>query len=256
MHRRSPARLVAIAAALFTTLAALPAIAAPAVDTSFIRGYDEEIRSLVFGVAALDDTENACAGLAAEDTELDISETGETATVGTALEDDAAEPDASVESIGDDDEGDMCELQMVDASGPNGQVNHGTIVSSFVHALQAFDLPFNGKGCLIRHIAQSDWGQGDQQVKVGDADQTESIEDDSGAETTVTTSVVLLAIDDVDCVHGKADRSDEDAPGKSGEAKDRKHDREKGKPDHAGRPDDAGKPSDTGSQGKGHGKKH
>ncbi len=61
----------------------------------------------------------------------------------------------------------------VDVTGPNGQVNHGQVVSNFVHALKtAFDkselgVPF---GQLIKQMAGSDLGKGDQHIRVGDVD--------------------------------------------------------------------------------------
>ncbi|MDX1450625.1 MAG: hypothetical protein R3246_16375, partial [Acidimicrobiia bacterium] len=72
---RQRIRLVAAIAAALTGLAGLPAIAGPAPDTSFIRGYDDEVRALVFGVEALDVTEALCSDLAG-DVELEVSEDG------------------------------------------------------------------------------------------------------------------------------------------------------------------------------------
>ncbi len=228
---RKPSRLLTLAVGLLVATTALPALAAPT-DTSFIRGYDDEIRVLVIGIEALEDAERACADLeeSEESTEVTHSDDGETATINS--------PDDEVEVA------DLCELDVVDATGPNGQVNHGTIVSAFVKALKGMELPFKGKGCLVRHIAQTDWGKGDQQVKTGDVE--ESTDPETSTEE-ATVSSVMLEIDEVDCVHGKADR--DEAPGKSGEAKGRqnKADRDKedrgNRPEHAGqgRPDHAGK---------------
>ena len=254
---RQRIRLVAAIAASLTGLAGLPAIAGPAPDTSFIRGYDEEVRALVFGVEALDDTEALCSELGAggDAIDLEVSEDGLTATV--AGEAGVPDDDQEVMPIVGADE---CTLNVVDATGPNGQVNHGTIVSSFVKALKELDLTGQGKGCLVRHIAQSDWGKGDQQVRTGDVEDTESAENTETPETGEPNPLsVMFEIDPVDCVHGKADRSEDDGPGNSAQAKEKKA--QKGKPDHAGngKPDHAGKSSDSekgrpespGSQGNG-----
>lgn len=57
---------------------------------------------------------------------------------------------------------------VVSIAGPNGQVNHGSIVSAMAHQFGP------GKGKLMRHIAQSDLGKGDQKVKGnGDVDKGE-----------------------------------------------------------------------------------
>ncbi len=53
--------------------------------------------------------------------------------------------------------------------GPNGQVNHGSIVSNTVKALKAsgYEGPL---GQALKDVAKSDWGKGDQKVKAKDAD--------------------------------------------------------------------------------------
>jgi hypothetical protein len=56
-------------------------------------------------------------------------------------------------------------------AGPNGQVNHGTIMSAFVHGLK--DLmelgEFEGpRGQFISQVARGDHGKGDDQVKPSD----------------------------------------------------------------------------------------
>ncbi len=53
----------------------------------------------------------------------------------------------------------------LNVEGPNGQVNHGTFVSAFVHALKASfegDMPF---GRYVRQFGKSDLGKGDDHVK-------------------------------------------------------------------------------------------
>jgi len=60
---------------------------------------------------------------------------------------------------------------VLDVAGPNGQVNHGTIVSVFVHGLK--DLMEFGeyegpRGQFVRQVAHGDQGKGDDQVKPSD----------------------------------------------------------------------------------------
>ncbi len=74
---------------------------------------------------------------------------------------------------------------IVDVRGPNGQVNHGQVVSSFVHALKALDrsmidVPF---GQLVRQIAGSDLGKSDKHADTVDDDAEDSVDvdgDDDG----------------------------------------------------------------------------
>lgn len=51
----------------------------------------------------------------------------------------------------------------IDATGPNGQINHGSAVSSFVHALKNSD--YGGKiGELVRQVAKSEFGKGEKEA--------------------------------------------------------------------------------------------
>ena len=57
---------------------------------------------------------------------------------------------------------------VLDVAGPNGQVNHGTIMSAFVHSLK--DLMEIGeyegpRGQFISQVARGDHGKGDHKVK-------------------------------------------------------------------------------------------
>lgn len=104
-------------------------------------------------------------------------------------------------------------------AGPNGQVNHGMFMKLFNSMYEG-----KGRGCIIRHLAQSDLGKGDQQVKVpevGDEVLTAPEEGTMDLESVVT----------------KCTKSaDEESDATSGNGK--------GKPDHAGqgKPPWAGKP--------------
>jgi hypothetical protein len=75
--------------------------------------------------------------------------------------------DPGVPGIAYDDEGNPCTLEAIVVAGPNGQVNHGQVVSAFSRALD-----IAGKGCVMRWIAQSGFGKGDQQVNTPDVDPT------------------------------------------------------------------------------------
>lgn len=75
--------------------------------------------------------------------------------------------------------------QVVDVAGPNGQVNHGQVVSNFVHALKAldrsaFDVPF---GQLVRQIASSDFGKKAADDDADDADEDAADDDDASTES-------------------------------------------------------------------------
>ena len=72
----------------------------------------------------------------------------------------------------------------VDVTGPNGQINHGTIMSAFVHSLKL--IGFEGpRGHAVRELAQSDLGKGDQQVKTGDdTDASEDADDEDADDDT------------------------------------------------------------------------
>jgi hypothetical protein len=123
-----------------------------------------------------------------------------------------------------------CGLSGGSVAGPNGQVNHGMV-------MKLFNSVFDGKarGCVVRHLAQSDLGKGDQQVKVEDVDP------ESDPLVTGDTGVIEFETAITDCLHER-DGSDEgpesraakpDKPAKEGH----------GKPDWAGKgkPEWAGK---------------
>ncbi|MCI0543536.1 MAG: hypothetical protein L0Z49_03700 [Actinobacteria bacterium] len=97
-------------------------------------------------------------------------------------------------------------------AGPQGQVNHGT----FMRLFNALYDGGPGRGCLARHIAQSDLGKGDQQVLVSDVDpDAEPLTD--GDTGTLDISSALTACERPN------DDEDGDGPGR-------------GRPDWAGQP--------------------
>ena len=76
-------------------------------------------------------------------------------------DDDASSDDAAVDA--EEEPLTISECNIIDATGPNGQINHGSVVSSFVHALKASD--YDGKiGHLVRQIAKSDFGKGEKEA--------------------------------------------------------------------------------------------
>lgn len=126
-----------------------------------------------------------------------------------------------------------CNLNTTDVQGPQGQVNHGTVVSSFVQDLKEHlaEAEYEGGiGCYVRVIAQSDYGKGDQQVKVSDIDP-----DAEPAET--TEGEAELTVSETTC-NGNGN---EDASAS-------------GRPDHAGPPEDAGPPPHAKNKSESNGK--
>ncbi len=63
------------------------------------------------------------------------------------------------------DDANPCTLEAIVVAGPNGQVNHGQVVSAFSQALD-----IAGKGCVMRWIAKSGFGKADQQVQTHEVD--------------------------------------------------------------------------------------
>jgi len=123
---------------------------------------------------------------------------------------------------------DGCAVTATDVQGPNGQVNHGTVVSSFVKALReaAYE---GGVGCYVQTIARTDYGKGDQQVRVPDANTASEEVNDPEVEFTIT---------EVDCGGTEPEtEATSESPADSGEpAAPRAAGKGKGKPDWAGTP--------------------
>ncbi len=168
-------RYIALLAGLSLALMSSPALAYPSVDTLLVSGYDVEEGVVLYGVSSIDqDGEEATldclldgdhvyiADLESEEAESEVTELSEY--------DSAAEgpgDEATFDSEDDDnedgpvtysdlpDESD-CRLTAVTIEHPgDGEINHGTIVSTFARLLQG------GNGCLIRLFAQSDYGKAD-----------------------------------------------------------------------------------------------
>jgi hypothetical protein len=221
----------------------LPAAAMPSIDTALVHGYDDDALALIFGVSEVlpEGSETAspdCALSSSEDGPYTytVDEDGNvdslTTEDGTPVE--FTSEGATGEGIAYGEEGvEECGLTSVPVEGPNGQVNHGQVVRAFVQAIKAMGI--RGGGCVVRVIAQSGYGKGDQQVRAsdGDTDEEETIVDDPQAvldeDLTVELETALAAChgrfsedpdgdDDTIDDDGDDDTIDDDAPGRSGEA--------------------------------------
>jgi len=116
-----------------------------------------------------------------------------------------------------------CGVSGGDVTGPAGQVNHGMFMKLFNSLYEG-----TGRGCLIRHLAQSDLGKGDQQVVPGeDPDFDPIVSGESGE--------IAFASVEADCEHGKKTENEDDTDAQGA-----------GRPDHAGKPEDTGKPEGSG----------
>jgi len=141
-----------------------------------------------------------------------ISSVDEPCTLPTG---DGSEPDPETDPAADPE----CELTGGEVAGPNGQVNHGMF-------MKLFNSLYDGKrGCVIRYLAQSDLGKGDQQIKVGD-------EIDVETEETEDTAPIDFTTVEADCEKGGGDTGLEGSNGNGNG---------KGKPDNAGKPESPGK---------------
>jgi len=209
-------------------------------DTLFNFGYDLINRIFVWGLSALDGVydctlENgpltATYGEADDDDVIVVDNLEDESGVvsfpnrpADEVGDDLEPADAPIDYSGADGE---CGVSGGDVSGPNGQVNHGMFMKLFNRLYEG-----TGRGCVVRHLAQSELGKGDQQVQAGDDDVVDPVE--AGDTGTIDFSSV-----EADCERGKRDRDETGATGLA------QSERSNGKPDHAGKPDQAGKKSSS-----------
>lgn len=180
-------------------------------DTTFNYGYDEGSRTLVWGISdadglfecALDGDVDVTFG-AEEDGIIEISlleQDGTVVSFPPRLQDDLAEglEEAAEDFVFAGSDGE-CGVVGTSVEGPNGQVNHGMVMKAFN---QVYDGP--GRGCLMRFLAQSGFGQGDQQINVADVDPAvEPVAEGDGA--TVEFASVLA-----NCEHGNSPDGDSEA---------------------------------------------
>lgn len=163
-------------------------------DTLFTFGYDLIDRMFVFNLSALDGS----------------------------LECPLVEGAPGVESSDTE-----CGTSGLEVSGPNGQVNHGMFMKLINSLWQG-----PGRGCVVRHLAQSDLGRGDQQVKPGDTSDADLEEPAVIDLTTVETRCLNPNKSAPDDITGKPESAGRpDTAGKSDVV---------GKPDHADRPGNSG----------------
>jgi hypothetical protein len=177
---------------------------AAATDTLLVEGFDPENKALVFGVSEIDEDSYDCA---VEGTGFAYVTDG--AGLVTSLAKDSLA--ASLKLAGVDvpygQTDGVCDLTVVDVIGPAGQVNHGQVVSSFVHAIKEQLREAGtrgGVGCLVRVVAQSEYGKGDQQQGPTVIDET----------AVLTTGEVDLNTHEVTC--GGGPKSDELGNGNNG----------------------------------------
>jgi len=167
MNKRFAAT-IGVVGALLTSSIALGASSEP--NSLLTEGYDADNHKLVWGVADHPEAEGTTATLDCriegtftyefDDAGKVVTLTGDGGPAMYQPVDETADPVAYGET------GEECILTVTDVEGPNGQVNHGQIVSSFVHALK--EAGIRGAGCYVRFIAHSSYGKGDQQVQVGE----------------------------------------------------------------------------------------
>lgn len=136
-------------------------------DTVLVEGYDFDTFTLLYGTSSSTEDPYDCRR---EGDHLYQRDGGTVSSLTDAGGEPVEFPPSGNDEAGTDPlpySGDgPCALSAVDVAGPNGQVNHGQVVSSFVHALK--EAGVRAKGCLVRTIATSDYGKGDQQSSVGD----------------------------------------------------------------------------------------
>lgn len=231
MKKRSTWTVLLAAIALFATSAVAWAEDAEETndetDTVFSMGYDAENQVFVWGTFSTDGT-------------LDCRvESGQYDATYLVLDGDvfvdelyaAGSEDQVAFPVRDDEEADPveyssegeCALAGGVVAGPEGQVNHGMF-------LRLFNSLYDGqaRGCIVRHVAQSDLGKGLQQIKTEDVDPDAPALDSGATGTLDLTSIITK------CESGKGKPgSDEAVEGFSG------------KPDWAG----TGKPPWAGQPG-------
>lgn len=144
-------------------------------DTTFNFGYDLINRVLVWSIAplggqydcSLEGTLTATYGEGTDEGTIPVDDLqGDDGTVSFPATpedelDEGVEPaEGPVTYEGSDG---PCGVVAGEVSGPNGQVNHGMFMKLFNSLYEG-----QGRGCIVRHLAQSDLGKGPQKVKAGE----------------------------------------------------------------------------------------
>ena len=206
------AKLIAAFVAATLVAVALPSLADPgddlaSADRALIHSYDPASMQLLWASVLDRAAEDACTVEPDTDYVYDIDDEGNVEVTGA--------------------EGD-CAFTATDVTGPNGQVNHGTVVSAFVKALKASGYEGN-RGCMIKIIAGSEYGKGDQQIKTSDV---ETAEVDETAETSTQFTVTETTCGKKDKVDktNQSEKVKSDHPNQ-GKGQGKSH----GRPDHAGK---------------------
>jgi hypothetical protein len=200
MNKRLAAS-IGVVGALLTSSIALAASSEP--NSLLTEGYDADNHKLVWGVADHPEAEGTTATLDCQIQGTFTYTVDDAGQVVTLVGEDglpaAYQPvDETADPVPYDPTGEECVLTVTDVEGPNGQVNHGTIVSSFVHALK--EAGIRGVGCYVRFIAGSSYGKGEQQVQAGEViPPTEP----------VTEGEVTLATHETKCGNQHADGDEE-----------------------------------------------
>lgn len=226
-------RLFLLLTALAVFMGSATALAAPSADTLLTAGYDAEEMALLFNVSALFDEDSPfeanntnsydCRLVGDFIYQLDAAAAADATSVEvTGLESQTAGSPTDVGSAVPTDFSDVFFHQEdTDATGTDvlaplaygaagteectltalllgEDVNHGKVVSGFVHALK--DMGLKGAGCLIHNVSQTEWGK----------------EDLTGGPVVSTDLTVTLAGFESSCNHGKAkqDTADTESTGK------------------------------------------
>lgn len=234
-QRRIGTTAVAVAGLLLLSSVAMAADPEEG-DTLVNYGYDEENHLLVFNISSTEGSYDCTLQHAETESEYELayvttdglievdgltSGAGEV-TFANRPEDEVGDDFEPAPAPGDYATATDCRLEATEVTGANGQVNHGM----FMNALKSlYDVAH--RGCVVRHFAQSDMGQGEQQIRTADADPDfEPGEGAAGFAGTVDfTSVVT------DCERGNDDELEAESEG-SGAKKAKKS---KGRPDSPGK---------------------
>lgn len=227
--RNLKTRAIAVISLLALLAVSGVALAASEDDTVINHGYDEDSQFFMWNVTKLDyepwieATESDDALLA--DDIGDLLETCGLDPDGEGTEFDytaAHNADGTFEITISDESGEIDTVECGEfvgafVTGPNGQVNHGMFLKTFN---EIYEGP--NRGCIVRHLAQSDLGKGDQQVRAGDGTAAGPTESSEIVEGTATFETAVAA-----CLKGPGDDDSENEAEGETEAAGRR-----GPPDH------------------------